>query len=172
MTETEQNRVDTVQDAPPTYYKCLGRRRQARNGGRGRWRRKGEWMPDLGRVLPCAKGYHLTDVEHLPLWLGPTVYTAEGRGDFWHSGSKVVFGEARLLRRTRWNRRLARQLTRKILEVKPGLRRDLDRRRPVVGLTRTGIGRRRAYWWQFVQRWNLLDWTQREEVARWLQERL
>lgn len=170
MTETEQDRV---QDAPPTYYKCLGRWRQARNGGRGRWRRPGEWMPDVGRVLPCARGYHLTDVEHLPLWLGPTVYEAEGRGDVWYSGSKVVFGEARLLRRTRWNRRLARQLTRKILEVKPGLRRDLDRRRPVGNpFQMNGFRRRRAGWWQFVHRWDLLNHTQREEVARWLQERL
>lgn len=70
----------------------------------------GDWMPKIDKIRPCVRGYHLCDgEEQLLSWLGPVIYEAEGRGDRVNGGNKVVFSEARLIRRLdAWNERSAR----------------------------------------------------------------
>ncbi len=97
-----------------TYYKVLGEQGRACNGGKGLWLlphdgQPGDWMPQISMIVPCESGYHLCRRNDLILWLGPIIYEAEGRGEMLETEDKVVFGEARLLRRLdTWNERSAR----------------------------------------------------------------
>ena len=85
------------------------------NGGSGQWclphgKRPGKWMPAM-RVNPCVSGYHLCRVEHIMTWALPVLWEAEGRGECVEVEDKLVFAEARLLRRVdTWNERTVREL--------------------------------------------------------------
>ena len=96
------------------YYKVLDKGGKACNGGQGQWLLPhdglpGEWMPTIEDPQPCERGYHLCRPQDLVLWLGPAIYEAEGRGQMIEDKDKVVFSEARLLRRLEtWNDRTAK----------------------------------------------------------------
>ena len=96
-------------------YKTLGKKGQAYNGGKGKWKLPegccyGEWMPPVkGHIVPCANGYHLCRRGQLINWLGPTIWLAEGRGDKVAQSNKIVYREARLIRKLNtWNDRTMR----------------------------------------------------------------
>lgn len=97
------------------FYKVLKADGTPYHGGKGRWSlphgmQPGEWMPEIANVIPCERGYHLCREQDLVLWLGPTIWIAEGRGACVEDEDKVVYGEARLLSRVEtWSERTARQ---------------------------------------------------------------
>ena len=70
----------------------------------------GEWMPAIvGELVPCKNGYHLCNAAQLLAeWLGPAIFEAEYRGDRVDANDKCVVREARLLRRLKWDERVAR----------------------------------------------------------------
>lgn len=141
------------------YYKALGRLRLTRNGGSGRWLRKGQWMPRLeGTIYTCSNGYHLATADQIPYWFGPRLWVAEGRGDHVEEYGKSAWREARLVRKAHWNWRTARALGRYMdgLAGYPLLE-SIWRHRP---------------WWSFNGRWHQLTASQQAQVAEWLQERL
>jgi hypothetical protein len=84
------------------YYKILDNGKPY-NGGTGTWflpkNGPGEWMPKIEQLKPCISGYHLCRERDLVLWLGPEIYEAEGRGEKIVCDNKVVFQQARLIRR-------------------------------------------------------------------------
>ena len=90
-------------------YKVLDKNRMPNNGGIGQWY-PGKWMPPVkGDIMPCQNGYHLCRRKYLVLWLGPEIWVAKGRGDMVEAANKVVFREARLVKRLdTWNERTAR----------------------------------------------------------------
>ena len=96
------------------YYKVLTADGKPCYGGVGQWHlangQPGEWMPEIADIKPCERGYHLCERGQLIHWLrGPTIWEAEGRGDFIRQDDKVVFAQARLLRPLpAWNERTAR----------------------------------------------------------------
>jgi len=99
-------------------YKTLGRGGVSCNGGTGKWflpkaGRPGKWMPKiLETLVPCEKGYHLCRFENLLDWLSEEIYEAEGRGDRVECEDKIVFSEARLIRKIKnWNDKTGRLFT-------------------------------------------------------------
>ena len=91
------------------YYKVLGRGGVACHGGYGKWLPANRWMPEIKGIVPCARGYHLLAREQVILWLGPEIWTADGRGEHIEQSDKHVFGQARRLKRFRtWNARTQR----------------------------------------------------------------
>ena len=83
------------------------------HGGSGLWAlpvcgEPGEWMPLIECLAPCRRGYHLCRADDLMLWLGPTIWEAEARGERVECPDKVVVAEARLLRWLIWDERVAR----------------------------------------------------------------
>ncbi len=97
------------------YFKVLKLDGTACNGGSGKWDlpkrgKPGKWMPKIETIVPCQSGYHLCEMDDLILWLGPAIYTAEGKGEFIrHYNDKTVFQQARLLRcLDSWNERTVR----------------------------------------------------------------
>ena len=82
-------------------YKFLGKGRVPCHGGEGR-HSKIFWMPKVG-VEPCFSGYHLCTEENLCRWVSEELWVAEGRGKFSECGDKVVFEEARLIRKLDWD---------------------------------------------------------------------
>lgn len=95
-------------------YKVLNDDGSAFHGGTGKWNlphgaRPGKWMLAISDPIPCERGYHLCRREDLINWLGPAIYEAEGRGEMVEAPDKVVYGQARLLRRLdTWTERTAR----------------------------------------------------------------
>ena len=100
-------------------YKVLNEDGSCYNGGVGRWSlpvqnddgswTPGEWMPPIeGELIPCENGYHLCTIEQLFEWFGPAIFEAEYRGECIDAGDKTVVREARLLRKTPWDERVAR----------------------------------------------------------------
>ena len=96
-------------------YKTLGRGGVSCNGGGGRWflpkaGKPGKWMPPIeGKLTPCINGYHLCRFENLLDWLSEEIYEAEGRGDQVECEDKIVFSEARLIRKAKtWNDKTSR----------------------------------------------------------------
>lgn len=98
-----------------TYYKVLDRRGRCYFGGKGRWPlpsrgRSGRWLPPVrGDLVACANGYHLVTLQQIHYWYGPEIWVAEGRGDSLACEDKYVWRQARLLARTGWNARTARE---------------------------------------------------------------
>jgi len=96
------------------YYKVLNEYGGACHGGSGKWLlpdgdTPGGWMPRIKQVIPCKRGYHLCRRGDLVVWLGPTIYLAEGRGEKVVGDDKVVFAEARLIRKfNTWDDRTKR----------------------------------------------------------------
>ncbi|MBF0214454.1 MAG: hypothetical protein HQM00_13000 [Magnetococcales bacterium] len=92
------------------YYKVLGADGLCCHGGAGRWSIDGSWMPAVyGGLAPCVRGYHLCLGEDLVEWLGPVIWTAEGRGKSFRSEQYHIFQEARVLRTLEgWNSSVAR----------------------------------------------------------------
>ena len=97
------------------FYKVLGKGGKPCNGGIGEWSlpkngKPGEWMPMIaGELSPCENGYHLCRFENLLSWLNEEIYEAEGRGDKIECDDKIVFRQARLIRKIReWNEKTAR----------------------------------------------------------------
>jgi len=84
--------------------------------GKGRWSlptngKPGKWMPKVERLEPCDRGYHLIrGYSGLLDWLGPAIWTVEGRGKHVSKDKYVeVYSEARLLSRVEtWTERTAR----------------------------------------------------------------
>ena len=88
-------------------YKVLNEIGGGGPGGHGTWPlpqngRPGEWMPTVNDPYPWRRGYHLCRRHDLVVWLGPTLYEAEGRGASFQIENMVVYAEARLLRRLEW----------------------------------------------------------------------
>jgi len=94
----------------PTLYKCLGPERTACNGGTCQWLPPGEWMPPVqGPLVLCQNGYHLCEFKDILSWANAELWEAEGRGESIAEGDKIVFREARLVKRCEWwNERTAR----------------------------------------------------------------
>ena len=101
----------------PVYYKILGPKGEAINGGTGKWQlpkgdRPGKWMPRIPDPVPCQRGYHVVTADQLLTWLireDATVYRAEVRGAVIVGEDKVVAEEARLIgSRLNWNVKTAR----------------------------------------------------------------
>ena len=97
-----------------TYYKVLSKSGAACLGGSGQWhlpkgKRPGKWMPKIADPKCCERGYHLVTRDQLTLWLGPTIWEAEGRGAFEAVPDKTAFEQARLIRKVEtWTERTAR----------------------------------------------------------------
>lgn len=95
-----------------TYYKVLHEDGRAFHGGRGSWalpkgNKPGEWMPLIKRLEPCRSGYHVCEVGDLLKWLGPAIFVVEVRGDSIRHGKKTVVQQARLVRQTPWDGKIA-----------------------------------------------------------------
>ena len=97
-----------------TLYKILGEDGFPCYGGFGKWtlpnsKRPGKWMPVIKNIELCNRGYHLVKPDGLLEWLGPTLYEAEGRGESKADTTKIVYAQARVIRRIEaWNDRNAR----------------------------------------------------------------
>ncbi|MBF0191897.1 MAG: hypothetical protein HQL99_12280 [Magnetococcales bacterium] len=93
------------------YYKVLGADGVCCHGGSGRWNTDGSWMPAIhGGLSPCVRGYHVCRAEDLVEWLGPVIWTAEGRGKAFSSGPYRIFQEARVIRPVEgWSDAVARE---------------------------------------------------------------
>jgi len=95
------------------YYKCLDNGNSC-HGGSLEWSlpkdgKPGDWMPRIDRIETCVSGYHLCRERDLVDWLSDEIYEAEGRGEKIVDNNKVVFQEARLIRKLdKWNDRTAR----------------------------------------------------------------
>lgn len=151
----------------PVLYKSLGWFRLTRNGGYGRYRRAGQWMPPIRYPRPCQRGYHLASLRQMLVydWIGPVLWVAEGRGDFKTQSDKTVFEQVRLVRRTGWNRKLATEFGRHL--------EDLAGRNLIECSYRFDpFGPRSAPWWQFQTRLDRLSNEDGREAVRWLEERL
>ena len=63
--------------------------------------RPGKWLPAVAAPKPCARGYHVVDIAHLPAhWGIPGVlYEAETRGKTVEDGDKLACESIRLVRR-------------------------------------------------------------------------
>src|SRR3990167_6559451 len=112
LCETEACTMKTKTDR---FYKVLDESGKAFHGGSGIWslpvgRKYGAWMPPIeGDLEPCVRGYHLCREQDLVKWLGPAIYVAEaGKERIVHENNKVVVREARLLRKTAWDEKIAR----------------------------------------------------------------
>lgn len=88
-------------------FKVLGADRTAFHGGSGQWHAR-KWMPPIGGVELCVRGYHLCRQSDLLCWLGPEIWEATYRGERVDGSDKVVVSEARLIRQLPWNERTAR----------------------------------------------------------------
>lgn len=94
--------------AKKVWYKIVGPKGEAVNGGHGTWnlpkgKKPGDWMPMLHSVIVCSSGYHLVPGHGISAWGegGRLLFVAEGRSSkSGPSGSdgKTAFAEARLLR--------------------------------------------------------------------------
>lgn len=81
-----------------TLYKILGPNRMPCWGGSGQWHHC-DWMPEVD-VDPCRSGYHLCRVQDVPAWVKTgELWVVKGRGKSEITGSKVVFSEARLVKK-------------------------------------------------------------------------
>lgn len=90
-------------------YKVLDGERRPIHGGCGQWLPAGEWMPPIENIIMCERGYHVCNREQLVLWLGPTIWTVETRGEHAKADDKLVWSEARLVKRLEtWNSRTQR----------------------------------------------------------------
>jgi len=127
-------------------YKCLAENGIGPLSGE-LWRlpyadQPGRWMPRVkGELRVCWNGYHLVRREQVWRWLSDELYEAEGRGDTLDGGNKVVFRQARLLRRVEsWNERTARLLCCDLAELMipfyEALYRDGKRLRRLVDVAR------------------------------------
>ena len=91
-----------------TYYKVLDEHRNPIHGGIGRWAYR-KWMPHIDNIEACRRGYHVCREHDLVLWLGPTIWEVEIKGDVIELHDKVVASDARLVRKVQtWNKRTAR----------------------------------------------------------------
>ncbi|MBF0628956.1 MAG: hypothetical protein HQL91_12130 [Magnetococcales bacterium] len=128
------------------YYKVLGPEGLCCHGGVGQWKLDGSWMlPVYGRLAPCVRGYHLCRAEDLVEWIGPVIWTAEGRGLSFLSPQYHIFQEARVIQcLDRWTPAMARgfavvcaeRVLPMIAAVLPGDRRVTD----ALELAREWIG--------------------------------
>jgi len=97
-----------------TLWKVLSENGRSYNGGDAQWhlprgKRPGEWMPVVADLKPCKRGYHLCRRADLLRWIGPVIWEAEGRGASVECDDKIVFAQARLIRRVdAWDERAAR----------------------------------------------------------------
>jgi hypothetical protein len=90
-------------------YKVLDEERRPIHGGNGQWLPAGEWMPPIENIIMCERGYHVCNREQLVLWLGPTIWMVETRGEHAEADNKQVWTEARLVKRLEtWNSRTQR----------------------------------------------------------------
>ena len=90
-------------------YKVLDEERRPFHGGSGQWRPAGEWMPPIGDIIPCERGYHVCNRAQLVTWLGPAIWTVETRGEHIEANDKQVWSGARLIKRFEtWNPRTQR----------------------------------------------------------------
>jgi hypothetical protein len=91
-------------------YKVLAADGSAYHGGAGKWSLVGDWMPPVVNIKPCVRGYHLCEgASDLVLWLGPTIWVAEWKGERIRHKDKCVVSEARLVSKyEHWNERTAR----------------------------------------------------------------
>tara|TARA_Y100001973_G_C5205772_1_gene341454 strand:- start:3814 stop:4308 length:495 start_codon:yes stop_codon:yes gene_type:complete len=95
------------------YYKVLQADGTAHYSG-AEWylpkRGPGRWMPEIKEIIECVSGYHLVRKKDLLEWLhaGTAIFEAEGRGGRQVADSKVVFRQARLLRKLNWDDSVAR----------------------------------------------------------------
>lgn len=93
-----------------TFYKVLAADgKSPYHGGSGTWfvpagKRAAKWMPAIKDVKLCHRGYHVTTIDKLPTWIGPTLYEAEVRGQVIAGDDKSVAEQARLVRKVdTWN---------------------------------------------------------------------
>ena len=91
------------------YYKVLDKQQRSCNGGKGRWK-PNKWKPEIkGQLIPCSVGYHLCRKKDLIDWLNEEIWIAKGRGKKIVCNDKVVFSQARILKKLdNWNERTAR----------------------------------------------------------------
>jgi len=96
-------------------FKVLDLDGSAFHGGCGKWSlpqngQPGDWMPPIeGELVPCKNGYHLCRTIDLVRWLGPSIWSADCRGERLDDDNKIVVREARLITRYEtWNERTAR----------------------------------------------------------------
>jgi hypothetical protein len=63
--------------------------------------RPGKWLPAVAAPKPCARGYHVVDIAHLPAHWGiaGVLYEAETRGKTVEDGDKLACESIRLVRR-------------------------------------------------------------------------
>ena len=91
------------------YYKILNKEHKSCNGGNGKWK-PNIWMPKLELpLIPCEHGYHLCRKKDLINWLDSEIWVAEGRGKKIICSDKVVFQEARIVKKIQsWNEKTIR----------------------------------------------------------------
>ena len=96
------------------FYKVLGLRGKAMNGGRGRWPlphddQPGKWVEVAGPLVACQNGLHVCRLDWLILWLGPTIWRVEIDGERIEQPDKIIARRGRLLDRCDWwNKKSAR----------------------------------------------------------------
>jgi len=74
----------------------------------GTWK-PGKWLPKVGYLEMCERGYHATDKEHMLEWLSSNLYEIEGRGAKIEGDDKAAFAQIRFVRKIEtWNDKSAR----------------------------------------------------------------
>ena len=96
------------------FYKVLGPRGEAVNGGHGQWplphgSRPGKWIEVTGPLRACQNGLHVCRLEQLVDWLGSTIWRVEIQGERIEQSDKIVARQGRLLSRCEgWTDKSAR----------------------------------------------------------------
>ena len=96
------------------FYKVVGLRGKAINGGRGRWPlphdgQPGKWVEVAGPLVACLNGLHVCRLNQLLAWLGPTIWRVEINGERIEEVEKIVARRGRLLSRCEgWTEKSAR----------------------------------------------------------------
>ena len=74
----------------------------------GTWK-PGKWLPKVGYLEMCERGYHATDKEHMLEWLNSNLYEIEARGTKIEGDDKIAFAQIRFVRKIEtWNDKSAR----------------------------------------------------------------
>lgn len=66
--------------------------------------RPGKWMPKVERIRECISGYHVVRRGQALGWIDAQMFEVEGKGECLRGVEKIVYQQARLVRKVRsWN---------------------------------------------------------------------
>lgn len=91
------------------YFKVLGKNRQPIHGGAGQWPYR-KWTDPIENIKPCVRGYHIVEAHQITPLLPADceIWEVEAGEQIITQGDKSVTDRARLVKKMRWDDRIAR----------------------------------------------------------------